>query len=86
MTSHTDPKVKLQNKSMLASEGEYIGTLPDGRKVVRYGISMGSHSSHWIYVAGDSATVNRSERQGKTTVNRVEVFIDGVQIVPAKED
>jgi len=37
-----DPSVVATNKANLSSGGETVGTLPDGRKVIRYSIHTGT--------------------------------------------
>ena len=82
-SNYDDPEVKLRNKAMLSQGGEFIGELPDGRKVSRYYISMGNQSSaHWIYVTDGSITVNHEVRTGKTSHNEVQVLIDGIKYAP----
>lgn len=74
------------NKTTLAGSGEYIGTLPDGRKIVRYKLDMGSNiHDHWIYVTEGSITINRTESHGKSSSNHVDVIIDGVKYQPVVE-
>lgn len=83
------PKVVAYNKQVLSNNGDEIGTLPDGRKVIRYEISRGDYHSHTIYVVSDTMTVttNRLERNGKTSFNRTEsVIIDGVKYLPEKKE
>ena len=82
-TSHSDPQIMSLNKTTLSRSGEDVGTLPDGRKVVRYEIEMGSSiHNHWLYVVDGSITVNRAERQGKGLANHVDVIIDGTRYEP----
>jgi hypothetical protein len=55
------------NKANLSKAGEEVGVLPDGRRVIRYEIEMGSNiHNHWLYVVDGSITVNRTESHGKT--------------------
>lgn len=68
-----------------------IGTLPDGRHVKSIVVYRpGSQHNHYVYFVetetAEKATVttNYNEAQGKTTINRVVVEIDGVNYVPAK--
>lgn len=76
-TFRNDPQIISLNKNNLSGHGEYIGTLPDGRKVNRYEIEMGSGvPNHWLYVTDGSITVNRTVRQGKTSVNQVDIIIE----------
>ncbi len=77
------PEARATNKVMLSSAGDYIGTLPDGRRVMRYElISPDSSYSHWVYVTDGSITVNRKIPAGKATRSGVEVIIDGVTYAP----
>lgn len=86
-TAHNDPTVMTTNKATLAGSGEYVGTLPDGRKIVRYQLEMGSNlHNHWIYVTDGSITLNRTEPNGKTSSNHVDVIIDGVKYLPVVEE
>jgi hypothetical protein len=78
-TTYTPEQVSVMNEKTLSSEGELIGTLSDGREVRRYEIYILHQANHWIYVVGDTVTVNKTVRQGKVNSNRVEVFIDGVK-------
>jgi len=81
-TTRNDPTVVKANEATLAGSGEAVGTLPDGRKVVRYRIEMGDSHDHWLYVTDGSITINRSQSNGKTTSNHVDVIIDGVKYTP----
>lgn len=83
---HNDPTVMATNKSTLGTSGEYVGTLPDGRKIVRYEIEMGRKHNHWVYVTEGSITINRTENHGKTSSNHVDVIIDGVKYAPVVEE
>lgn len=88
-TSHTDPTVMAMNKANLAKAGEEVGVLPDGRRVVRYELEMGSNiHNHWIYVVDGSITVNRAESNGKSSANHTDVIIDGIKynLVPVETD
>lgn len=77
-TSPYDPEVIRRNRATLNSPGEPIGTLPDGREVVRYQIERGSQHPHILYVVTGSITSNRLQRNGKATSPRVEAFIDDI--------
>lgn len=75
-----DPSVVSQNKTTLSAAGEYVGTLPDGRKIVRYEIEMGSNiHNHWVYIVDDSESisVNRVDQHGKNARPTTDVIIDG---------
>lgn len=83
-TNQTSPQIVAKNKLTLSGKGFSVGVLPDGREVRQYEISRGDASAHFIYVVDGYGTVsvNRAERQGKTTVNKTEVLIDGRLYVP----
>ncbi len=66
------------NNTTLSSDGEFVGTFKDGTELRRFEIYNSGHN-HWVYVVGKAVTVNRIEHHGKTSSNRVEVFIDGVK-------
>ncbi len=84
-TEPNDPAVMAENKTRLAGPGIEVGTLPDGRKIVRYQINMGSGTSdHWIYVTTGSITINREEQHDDSRETHVEVIIDGVHYTPAR--
>ena len=88
-TSHTDPSVIALNKANLAKAGEEVGVLPDGRRVVRYELEMGSNiHNHRLYVVDGSITVNRTESHGKARANHTDVIIDGIKynLVPVETD
>lgn len=86
-TQHNDPTVMATNKAILGTSGEYVGTLPDGRKIVRYRLEMGDNiHDHWVYVTEGSITINRTENHGKTRSNHVDVIIDGVKYAPVVEE
>jgi len=74
-----DPGILASNRTILSGPGEDVGTLPDGRKIVRYELDIGyegvNRRSHWLYVTEDSTTINRTEKVGKADVNRVETFL-----------
>lgn len=81
-TSHTDPSVQNINHQTLSQQGEFVGELPDGRKVYRWKIEMGSsYNDHWLYSVGESITINKDVRQGKTTANEVEIIINGQKYI-----
>ena len=50
--------------------GEYMGTLPDGRKVYCYEIER-NMATHWLYVIENGDEVSVSFKQGKHTVSQV---------------
>lgn len=83
-TQHDDPAVMAHNRGQLATSGVVVGVLPDGRRVVRYCLDMGTDlHDHWVYVVGDTVTVNHAEQHGKATQNHVEVVIGGVRYIAA---
>lgn len=87
--SHTDPSVMALNKANLAKSGEEVGVLPDGRRVVRYELEMGSNKyNHWLYVVDGSITVNRTVTNGNTSANHTSVIIDDIKynLVPVEAD
>lgn len=77
------PSIVAINQQTLSGKGEEVGVLPDGRKIVRYGLHMGTnHHPHWVYVVDNVFTHNSEISQGKTTVNQTEVVINGVTYIP----
>lgn len=80
-----DPTVLKEQAEALAKEGEVVGRLPDGREILRYRIERGMSHDHYIYITGNTITVNRDVPSGKTSYNHVEVFIDGIPYVPKQE-
>jgi hypothetical protein len=78
----SEPKIEPSmidlNKKSLSSDGEFVGTLKDGRKLIRYEISMGKYKhTHWVYVVDGSTSVNYLVNRGKNnTSNETMVFID----------
>jgi hypothetical protein len=90
MVKPYDPGVVAYNKQHLSGEGDEIGTLPDGRKVIRYELSRGDYPSHTIYIvdATNTVTVNRPEKSGKNYINRAEavIIINGVRFVPEQKE
>lgn len=62
-----------------------VGTLPDGRVVKCVIRGNADIKDHYIYFVDNTITVNREEPSGKTTVQKVEVFIDGVKFVAAEK-
>ncbi len=87
MTKDSPEVIKI-NQNTLSGPGEEIGVLPDGRKVVRYQIEIGSNlHNHFIYMENDVVTVNHEKSHGKADYNHVEVFIDNQKfsLVPMVE-
>ncbi len=74
--------VKQQNKETLESLGEHVGTLTDGRRVQRYKIIAPNLDNHWLYVIGNTTTMNYTTSNGDSTISHTEVVIDGVNYVP----
>lgn len=66
--------IRTNNAKELRDGGEVVGTLPDGREVRRYRIERENASDHWVYVVGDTVTVNRVERHGKPSTHHTEVY------------
>jgi len=86
-TPHNDPTIMSNNKAVLAGDGETVGTLPDGRRVVRYRLDMGSEiKDHWVYVVDNTITINRTELHGKISSNHVDVIVNGVTYQPVKNN
>ena len=90
-TGPNDPSILALQKTTLAGPGTTLGTLPDGRKVVRYELEMGSnHHNHFLYIVEGTPTItiNHTETHGKTQSNHVEVVIDGkpFKVVPLEPD
>ncbi len=75
------PEVVALNKASLSGNGKYVGTLPDGRAVRMYEIDRGDNPTHYLYVAGDDVTINRTEGKTRPT----EVVIDGLKYIPQVE-
>ncbi len=76
-------QVKEHNINSLSKEGEEIGVLPDGRKVIRYRVVFRKTSlqtdEHFIYIVDGSVTANRSVPTGKYRKNEVTVLFDGAK-------
>lgn len=90
-TDYTDPTIVTQNKTTLSGTGFPVGTLPDGRKVIRYEIEMGSNRhNHWIYIVDDGKTpsisVNNTVQNGKATGLQTYIVIDGVKYQRVEEE
>lgn len=71
-----------------AQTPEQMFMLPDGRVLYRIKITARQAESecnscrlpsapHWVYIAGSDLTINKSVTSGKSTVNEVQVLIDG---------
>lgn len=73
----THPEIISKNKQILSSGGEEVGTLPDGRPVVRYEIDMGDVGhNHFIYVVSGSDSITKNgETGGKHSFNSVQAEI-----------
>lgn len=76
-TDSTSPEVVDVNARTLSGNGTHIGTLPDGRNIVRYNISRGSSYEHYVYVVNGSTTVTTRVSAGKSSRPQVTVLIDG---------
>ena len=82
-----DPEVKAVNQKNLAGQGDYIGTLPDGRVIRCYAIDRGYSYPHYVYVVSDGSSVslNKTEMAGKNNYyNRTIVTIAGKKFVEEK--
>jgi len=70
---------KKYNADSLAKNGEEVGVLPDGRKVIRYSVVVPSTYymafEHFIYVVDGSVTMNREVQNGKYTKQETTVLI-----------
>lgn len=79
-TGPDHPAVLQKNINTLKGDGHYIGTLKDGRKVIRFEIERGDNHSHYIYLIDKSITINsaRTVNQGKhtTTINDVQAELE----------
>lgn len=79
-TGPDDPLVLQKNIDTLKGEGQYIGTLKDGRKVIRFKIDRGNNHDHYIYVIDRSITTNAAItiNQGKqtSTINTVQAELE----------
>ena len=94
-TPYNHPTIVAYNKQKLAGPGEEVGILPDGRKLVRYSIHMGSDEfgvtehHHWVYVVENSNSKPTSitiNREIQTSFNHVEVIIDGISYKPVEKE
>lgn len=76
-TSKTDQQINESIRANLASGGQTIGQLNDGRNITRYCIATGGYP-HYIYVVDNASTVstNFSVRRGKTEVNETHVLVN----------
>lgn len=84
-----DPEIISLNQNTLSGPGEEVGTVQDGRKIIRYEIEMGANvRNHFVYMIDDVVTVNHVESHGKVDHNHVEVFIDNQKysLVPIVEE
>lgn len=83
-TPYDAPEVRSLNKDRLSQDGEYIGTLKDGRVISRYWINNGDDMhTHFIYIISDksSITVNTRIQVGKTSHNEAVMVINGKEYV-----
>ena len=82
----SESDLSIKNEKTLKRGGEYVGTLPDGRKITRYEIDRGCcKHNHWIYIVSGSISINSTETIGKTTHNSVQVIIDGIEYFPTEK-
>jgi len=74
-------KWKKYNIDSLSKNGEEVGVLPDGRKVIRYSVvsppswPRREPDHHFIYVVDGSVTMNREVQNGKYTKQETTVLI-----------
>lgn len=64
-----------ENKQSLVGDGEFVGTLKDGRKLIRYKIINNRANSHWVYVIDGSISVNYNIHSGKNNTRNETVVI-----------
>jgi hypothetical protein len=71
-------EVVNSNQATLSSDGEFVGTLKDGRKLIRYRIDRGSIlHDHWVYVVEGSISINYTVSRGKNNrLNDTMILID----------
>ena len=83
----TRTEVPSINRGVLSTNGESVGTLPDGREVRRWSVwDTAGYYAHTIYVVDGATTISDNYRVpvGKTTRPAVEatVIINGKAYVP----
>lgn len=75
-----NPNVLLRQRETLSQEGQFVGKLPDGRKVYRWELDRGTAHNHFIYVVDDTVTLNQTiddtVGENHTTHNQVEVTVN----------
>jgi hypothetical protein len=76
-------KIAHDNASELSGGGEDIGTLTDGRKIVRYEVKrfkseavIKGVDTHYVYVVDGSVSVNSEVPVGKGVELKTTCFID----------
>ncbi len=75
-----DPQERAAaNQAELASAGEIIGKLPDGREVHRYWIQMqyGEYDRLYVVEGSKTTSTNWTVRRGKTHYTQACAVIDG---------
>lgn len=82
-----DPKIVSINENTLLGNGEYVGKLSNGNVVRRYEINMGDKSYHFVYIIDNNpaVTMNHSVSNGDTSVNEINVIIDGTRYYPGEK-
>lgn len=74
--------VSATNKVNLSGDGEEIGTLKDGRKVVRFAVERPNDHTHYVYVVSDGSSVTENHLEGgKHKTNKATVVIDGKEYI-----
>ncbi len=90
LTACDDPAiVNATNKTQLSGDGEEIGTLKDGRKVVRFAVDRVNERTHYVYVVSDGSSVTENHSTGgKHPKTETTVVIDGKEYIekPAIEN
>jgi hypothetical protein len=64
---------QIARKPALSTK-ELVGVLPDGRIMERYIVPYQGRF-HYVYIAGDVVSINKSTINGKTTNIETEVFL-----------
>ncbi len=72
----TPDSISASNQANLSGEGEFIGTLKDGRKIVRHTITTFGNTRHYVYVVSDGSSVSSNYQEDKSGV-KTTVVIDG---------
>ena len=78
ITADDPAEIQKMNHKTFSSQGEYIETLPDGRKIFRYELKIPDRNSHFIYVVPNSVTTstNYDVQSGKSSYNQTVVKIE----------